>query len=225
MPHATVIFVESVKKLVETNDKAIECEKCNNWIHIKCNNISTKQCKQYQDNSEDTFQCKNCNKCGMYDKMVAKNHHAIECNICCRWIHLKCNKLSEKEYNFFQENKNMPFFCIKCMADYVPFLTLDDKQFELTAKGIDYTEEIDLSSIFISQPQLEMLDRFNAAINNITFDLNEENNIIENENIIPPANCKYYTIDKFHTQKFNSDKHFSILHLNISSIEYHIEEF
>ena len=157
--------------------------------------------------------------------MVAKNHHAIECNICCRWIHLKCNKLSEKEYNFFQENINMPFFCIKCMADSIPFLTLDDKQFEFTAKGIDYTEEIDLSSIFISQPQLEMLDRFNAAINNITFDLNEENNIIESENIIPHANCKYYTIDEFHTQKFNSDKHFSILHLNISSIEYHIEEF
>ena len=82
-----------------------------------------------------------------------------------------------------------------------------------------------LTVAYFSQPQLEVLDRFNAAINNITFDLNEENNIIENENIIPPANCKYYTIDEFHTQTFNSDKHFSILHLNISSIEYHIEEF
>ena len=29
------------------------------------------------------------------------------------------------------------------------------------------------------------------------FDLNEENNI-EIENTIPPANCKYYTIDEFH---------------------------
>ena len=34
-----------------------------------------------------------------------------------------------------------------------------------------------------------------------------------------------YTIDDFKSQKFNSTKHFSIMHLNISSIEYHIEEF
>ena len=51
------------------------------------------------------------------------------------------------------------------MADSIPRLTLVDKQFELTANGIDYTEETDLSHIFLSQPQLEMLDRFNAAIN------------------------------------------------------------
>ena len=70
-----------------------------------------------------------------------------------------------------------------------------------------------------------MLDRFNAAINNITFDLNDENDDIVIENSIQPVNCNYYTIEEFKSQKFNSDKHFSILHLNISSVEYHIEEF
>ena len=48
---------------------------------------------------------------------------------------------------------------------------------------------------------------------------------IENENTVPPIGCKYYTIDDFNSLKSNSNKHFSIMHLNISSIEYHIEEF
>ena len=79
--------------------------------------------------------------------MVAKNHRAIERNICFKWIHLKCNKLSEKAYKLFQENNNTSFFCIKCMEDHIPFLTLDDKQFELTVNGIDYTEDRSKSHI------------------------------------------------------------------------------
>ena len=36
--------------------------------------------------------------------------------------------------------------------------------------------------------------------------------------------CNYYSIDDFSTSKFNSEKSFSIFHLNIHSIELHIEE-
>ena len=38
------------------------------------------------------------------------------------------------------------------MTDSLPFLCLNDKQFELTANGIEYSEEIDTS-----QSQQEML--------------------------------------------------------------------
>ena len=111
------------------------------------------------------------------------------------------------------------------MADSLPLLTLNDNQFELTANGIDYSDEIDPRQIFLSQSQLETLDRFNNAINNITFNLDEDKTETESENSVPSIDCKYYTIDDSKSQKFNSNKHFSIMHLNISSIEYHIEEF
>ena len=111
------------------------------------------------------------------------------------------------------------------MADSLPLLSLNDNQFDLTAKGIEYTEDIDHNHIFLSQSQLETLDRFNKAINNITFNLDENKTEIENKNTVPPIDCKYYTIDDFNSLKTNSNKHFSIMHLNISSIEYHIEEF
>ena len=69
--------------------------------------------------------CNKCNKCGGCDKIVANHHRAIECNmsqmdvICLKWIHIKCNKFSDKEYRTYQENSENIFFCINCMADSI----------------------------------------------------------------------------------------------------------
>ena len=144
-------------KMVAKNHYAIECNTCGvcdkmvakNHYAIECNTCGV--CYKMVAKNHYAIEC---NTCGVCDKMVAKNHYAIECNMVFKWIHLECNKLSEKEYKLFQENINMPFPCNKCMADSIPLLTLDDKQFEVTANGIHYTEETDLSHIFLSQPQL-----------------------------------------------------------------------
>ena len=68
-------------KEVKNNDKAIECNKCLTWIHIKCNKLTNKQYKHFQDNPEEKFECKNCYKCNICSKIVAANHHAIECDM------------------------------------------------------------------------------------------------------------------------------------------------
>ena len=36
--------------------------------------------------------------------------------------------------------------------------------------------------------------------------------------------CKYYSIDSLNDQKIEVDKYFSIFHLNIHSVEFHIED-
>ena len=53
------------------------------------------------------------------------------------------------------------------------------------------------------------------------------NNQSENENdefTSPPLDCKYYSIDDFVESKFKPDKTTSIFHVNIHSIEKHIDE-
>ena len=75
-------------KIVNETDKPILCNKCNKCIHIKCNKLPVKQIQYYQTNPDAIFECKNCSKSCVRDKIVAKNHHAIECNICLRWIHI-----------------------------------------------------------------------------------------------------------------------------------------
>ena len=42
--------------------------------------------------------------CGVCQRAVAETHRAICCNICQKWVHIKCNNLDKNDYNFFQEN-------------------------------------------------------------------------------------------------------------------------
>ena len=50
---------------------------------------------------------------------------------------------------------------------------------------------------------------------------NEENEAEYDENLVT---CHYYDVNEFATCRFNSNRNFSMLHLNIHSIQAHIEE-
>ena len=126
----------------------------------------------------------------MCNKVVAINHHAIECNICLKWVHIKCNKLDKKDYTAYQLDEDMPFCCIKCLAETLPLQDLDNNQFELTSQGIDIPEEVNVNDILLSTTQKYMINKINAAIGR-GFDLSDEINETN------PIDCKYYTIDQF----------------------------
>ena len=58
-------------------------------------------------------------------------------------VHIKCNKFENKDYiTFFQGNEHLYFYCIKCLADTLPLLNLNNNQFNLTGQGIDFPEEV-----------------------------------------------------------------------------------
>jgi hypothetical protein len=48
------------KKAVAKNHRAICCDLCQNWIHIKCNKLDKKDYKYFQDNIDENFFCLNC---------------------------------------------------------------------------------------------------------------------------------------------------------------------
>jgi hypothetical protein len=71
--------------------------------------------------------------------------------------------------------------------------------------------------IQLSQSQKNIVKKLNVAIGSgMSMDYDDED--------INPINCKYYTIEEHNKKKFDSTKHFSILHLNIHSLEFHIED-
>ena len=39
--------------------------------------------------------------CGVCEKAVAKNHNALMCDICDKWVHIKCNCVSKDLYNSY----------------------------------------------------------------------------------------------------------------------------
>ena len=92
--------------------------------------------------------------CGICQKTVAKNHRAIECEICKNWIHIKCNFVSKDFYNsLIDENQDVnlsnenktKWMCINCTNSDIPFSKIDDKSLYLLAKGVDC--QIDLENI------------------------------------------------------------------------------
>ena len=159
--------------------------------------------------------------CGICQKSVAKTHKAIECDTCKKWIHIKCNYVSEQFYNsLIDENLNenitedekTKWVCINCINSNLPFSKLDQKSFFLNSQGIDSYE---------------------LELENINFNLNKKDKEITNqitklicENTDPDLGdnfCSYYDTNDFVKAKFDPS-HFSIFHLNIASLSFHVDE-
>ena len=54
------------------------------------------------------YPCTQCNK------PVKTNQKGLQCNDCLMWVHVKCTDLTETQYDFLEQNENVPFFCLKC---------------------------------------------------------------------------------------------------------------
>ena len=47
-------------KVIRDNGNFIYCDKCNLWVHIKCNNLSFMD-NQYLNGNDDSWFCLKCN--------------------------------------------------------------------------------------------------------------------------------------------------------------------
>ena len=74
------------------------------------------------------FPCKICNKA------VAKNHHAVQCDHCRLWVHIRCNKINLQTYKFLQKS-SFAWYDMKCFEDIIPFSTILDNELSQTNKG------------------------------------------------------------------------------------------
>ena len=106
------------------------------------------------------------------------------------------------------------------MASTLPFQNLNNKEYNLTSKGIDLPNEVNIDEMSLSNAQENLIKEINIAINR-GFNLNEKESDPDNEEEINPIDCKYYTTDQFNDRKFNSTKHFSILHLKLRNSVLH----
>ena len=161
-----------------------------------------------------------CRGCG---KAVGNNHHAIECDICHAWIHIKCNKFDDNDYKFFQDNPSAPFYCIVCSSENIPFSSLNNNLFSIAVeKGVNFLADTNVQ-LTPSANEQQLFNKINRAINNNALIGNDAGDLDTDDND-HTLDCKYYSIDEFHSSKFNSNKSFSVLHMNIHSVQLHIEE-
>ena len=100
---------------------------------------------------------------------------------------------------------------------------MNNNQFNLAVtKGINFLCDADVN-FSPSATEQQFFDRLNHAININAFDINNDD--AQDNDDLSTIDCKYYDVEGFDSLKLNPDKVFSVLHLNIHSIELHIEEF
>ncbi|XP_057305356.1 uncharacterized protein LOC130642284 [Hydractinia symbiolongicarpus] len=150
--------------------------------------------------------------CNICKKNVNNNHRAIQCDICNHWIHIKCNNLDNTSYNLLKQSTT-PWFCIDCTAKTLPFQNLNNDQFFLNSKNINF--KCNTSSQLNITPS-ENIEALLKEFNNLSSNMNKAN---DDDN--PTINCQYYDINDFCSSKFKSENFFSIFHLNIASLSRH----
>ena len=119
---------------------------------------------------------------------------------------MKCEKLSKKYFPLPPE-----WICTGCTMKTLPFANINDENMKLTSHGLS-DETIDF--IVDKSPSFSvksLLDQMPGQ--KIDTDQFLNNTILS----------KYYTISEFLSAKF-STKNFSVFHLNISSLQKHIDE-
>ena len=102
-------------------------------------------------------------------------------------------------------------------------MRLNDYEFDSFIKkdGSFPKHNIKFTNFTPTLSQQEMFNKLNQEINEYnTRVINEENESDYNQ----PVTCNYYSIKEFTECKFNTRKTFSIMHLNIHSIQLHIDE-
>ena len=127
--------------------------------------------------------------CGVCYKSVNDNHNAVLCDICDKWIHIKCNLLNSSDYKKLK-NAEETFYCINCTKDITPFSNMNNNEFFTTVlKGVLNTEN-KIFDIKPSEYQQNLFNRLNSYINNNNTFLTADNDDDDNDFIQQSVDCK-----------------------------------
>ena len=91
------------------------------------------------------FSCPGCNR------TVAKNHRAVNCDICLKWYHIKCEEISPKQYKNFMRKSDIDQFFFTCSACHLESLPFPDGYFQLFSDN----------DILFQDNHSDFLDNFN----------------------------------------------------------------
>ena len=154
-------------------------------------------------------------------KNVNNNQKAIECFSYKYWIHIKCNGISNNEYNEMltanslispEEIAAKTWFCNKCqisnMAQLFPFglQSIHDLQNIVNSDSLKFLENL---PSYISTSKAYSIDSLSES------DIDE--------NITTNINSRYYSANEFKTIKNNNS--FNILHSSLNGLESKFVEY
>ncbi len=102
------------------------------------------QDKKKEENDSDEEEPSPCGRCR---KMVVRGDEALMCEICSRWFHIKCEKISKTQYkNQASKSKNFHWYCDGCdivhsgIIREVTLLKVDQNKFKKRLEELEETK-------------------------------------------------------------------------------------
>ena len=145
--------------------------------------------------------------CGICSKKVGVRHKSVQCDLCDKWNHIKCDEIDNKTYEALKKSSELEkYYCKLCKENIFAFKKLTDDEFLISVvKNININEDLNLQ--ISPPPAIEML------LNDFSTHSNDESS---------PINCDYYHTTT-HLPSSNNAKH-SMFHLNLASLGLHKDE-
>ena len=162
-------------------------------------------------------------KCNVCFKTISLGHHFLQCKNCQLYIHKKCNKLNDIDYQLLKNYST--WFCINCVDEIFPFSRITDNELKLMFCSDKLLDINDLPSdldVFPSFENNELYKKFNDFFTSQSigsFETDDDDEFSSN-----PINCKYFNIDDFCSSKLVSNNSLSVFHMNVSSLTAHFDE-
>ena len=196
----------SCKRILPKNLRDIKCAKCDRIFHLKCTNLKSKS-DYFSLKFVEPWSCHFCDKipkkiaekCAKCKKSL-KPLKRIACQCCSKKFDIKCST----------KNRSSNWTCDACLDKTLPFSNLNDNEFFLTTQGKD-----------VKKPNIFTLPSF--KIKSLLDKIPGSVSIQTQEFLSSSISSKYYSPHDFVTSKIPK-KCFSILHLNIASLEGHFDD-
>ena len=171
--------------------------------------------------------------CPVCSKQKYSYQDVIECTRCKGWVHhgnrLECSGLTDAEYLEHVNDEYKPFQCDHCTNEIIAkannsvFLSLP---FPIECEDNPFGKPISKPKPDISSMTPIQLKKFVDQCENIDnqLKLNETDDSDNNDFSGSSVNSKYYDLKNFNSLKQDKSSSFGLLHVNIASLNAHIDD-
>ena len=158
-------------------------------------------------------------KCPLCTKKWKEGQESIQCSTCNQWVHHNnknnCSLLTNKDFNSHSDNVNLSWNCAKCDAETFPFNDMNENDFFLSNFSGNDTVSDDVNLV----PNRDLL-KFPVECDKITSHFDND----EDPNLPQIIDSNYCDINEFNSIKIDKPSSFGIIHMNIASMNKHIDD-
>ena len=168
--------------------------------------------------------------CPVCSKVCYSSQNVVECSSCKKWIHhgnrLKCSGLTDFEFQEHCLDIYKPFECDYCISLRISrennsiFIKLP---FPVECEGNIFGKPTPVPKPDVTSLSSDQLKKFVKQCDDIKNFVTKSNEL-ENDQLSTTINSQYYDIKKFNKAKKDKKSSFGLFHVNIASLNAHIDD-